>query len=89
MTEILEHNKDMRDIKQIDEFGEGWTYLFEIPNNVVLEWIQKHDANLLLAKWGPNGRPLNEHAVKVARLLNDPEWAALRTSNYKNPLASK
>jgi hypothetical protein len=67
----------------------GWRYLFEIPNNVVIEWMIKHQCNLLKAKWDSHGKALNDHAVKASKLLNDPDYAYLRTSNLKNPLVGR
>lgn len=48
---------------------DGWHHKARIPNSIVAKWLLEDGIDI----WG------GEHQAEVARKLNDPDWAYLRT----------
>jgi hypothetical protein len=57
-----------------------WVRFASIPTGVVELWMVKYGVNVLLAETDRNGVP-NEHMRGCLRLLRDPEWEYLKTTD--------
>ena len=77
---ILRHTQDVSSIldankrAQADAIGQKWgdfTKVASIPMGVVLEWQQKYGINAMA--------PTPEDKIRIVALLNDPDYAYLRT----------
>lgn len=77
---VLRHTQDVSSIldankrAQADSVGQKWgdfTKVASIPMAVVLEWQQKYGINAMA--------PSPEDRVRMVALLNDPDYAYLRT----------
>ena len=63
---ILEENKARRNHGIV---GKDWRHAASIPNIIIEKWIKEKGVNVFN----------KDHMPKVKQLLNDPEWAYLRT----------
>lgn len=69
---VLEHNKKLRGIEQKSDWGR---HVASIPNVIMVKWLNEEwtrgntDLRYLSPEWD----------AIVARKLEDPEWAYLRT----------
>jgi hypothetical protein len=79
-TILLKHEQDVSNIldankrAQADAAGEKWgdfTRVASIPFAVVLEWKDKYGINVMA--------PSEEDKARMVALLNDPDYAYLRT----------
>ena len=79
-TILLKHEQDVSNIldankrAQADAVGEKWgdfTRVASIPFAVVLEWKDKYGINVMA--------PSEEDKARMVALLNDPDYAYLRT----------
>lgn len=74
VTSILDANKRA----QADSIGQKWGEIAKvasIPYSVVLEWKQKYGINAMA--------PSPEDKIRMVALLNDPDYAYLRTRGGK------
>lgn len=77
---LLKHEQDVTDIldankrDQVESLNTKWgdlTHVARIPDVVVIEWKQKYGINVM--------SPSPEDKARILALLNDPDYAFLRT----------
>lgn len=68
---ILNDNKVKRDHVELNKKSEMW-HAASIPAVVQMKWMVDYGVDVFN----------KDHAEKVKKLLNDPEWKYLRTKNF-------
>lgn len=66
---VLESNHQHRLNGDHRRMGGDWHFVATVPNVIALKWLQEDGINI----WD------GEHQDGLARKLNDPDWAYLRT----------
>lgn len=80
-TSVLDDNAEWRAAEQNwREKDDKWVRFASIPMIVVEKWLTEYGVNVLLAETDRNGVP-NEHMRRVLKLLRDPDWKYLMTTD--------
>jgi hypothetical protein len=74
VTEILDYNKRMQAENVGKRFGD-MAHVARIPASIVMEWKQKYGIDVMA--------PSPEDKARMLALLNDPDYAFLRTRGGK------